>query len=203
MRAPLRLGCLVSLLAASSASASAIIDYSALPTNETDNYFGALGGVQFLNTDTFQLQTVQILMGRNTPGTNNFRIYEFDGPMGDTTGTLIGTVLAVTTDVTPFANFATDSAIIDVSSLNLVLEANTVYGFLMEGDAAGGSTGDSGDTSPNVGTLFSGTLGGTFSTYPEYEVPFIATGNLIPEPNTGMLVVAGLLGLAGWRRARD
>jgi PEP-CTERM motif len=26
---------------------------------------------------------------------------------------------------------------------------------------------------------------------------------MIPEPSTGLLVIAGLLGLAGWRRARD
>jgi hypothetical protein len=26
---------------------------------------------------------------------------------------------------------------------------------------------------------------------------------MIPEPGTGLLVIAGLLGVAGWRRARD
>jgi len=28
-------------------------------------------------------------------------------------------------------------------------------------------------------------------------------GGYVPEPGTGLLVIAGLLGLAGWRRARE
>jgi hypothetical protein len=30
----------------------------------------------------------------------------------------------------------------------------------------------------------------------------LCTRALVPEPGTGMLVIGGLLGLAGWRRAR-
>jgi hypothetical protein len=195
-------------VSAVSASAATIIDYSQLPINETNNGFavsggGDVGGVQFLNTITFQLETVQILLGRLNAGNQNFRIFQFDGAMGDTTGTLIGTVLGVASDFPPFANFATDSTLIDVSALGLVLQANVVYGFALEGSAVvGGSTGGFGDTSPNVGTIFSGSLSGTFQTLPEYEIPFIATGTLVPEPGTGLLVIAGLLGLAGWRRGR-
>jgi PEP-CTERM motif len=189
-----------------SATAATIIDYSYLPINETNSGFGVgiggnVGGVQFLNTVTFQLETVQVLLGRLDAATQNFRIFQFDGAMGDTTGTLIGSVLGVASDYPPFANFATDSALIDVSALNLVLQANVVYGFALEGAAvAGGSTGGFGDTSANVGTIFGGSLGGTFQTLPEYEIPFIATGSLVPEPSTGLLLLSGLLGLAGWRR---
>ena len=41
--------------------------------------------------------------------------------------------------------------------------------------------------------------------YPEEEAGSIGfrLAMIVPEPGTGLLVIAGLLGLAGWRRARD
>ena len=39
------------------------------------------------------------------------------------------------------------------------------------------------------------------STFPGGEIRGFPV--LVPEPGTGVLVIAGLLGLAGWRRARD
>jgi len=40
--------------------------------------------------------------------------------------------------------------------------------------------------------------------FPSDEYPTIGFRlAMIPEPSTGLLVIAGLLGLAGWRRASD
>src|SRR5262249_8526305 len=45
---------------------------------------------------------------------------------------------------------------------------------------------------------------GVVTTDPAYESGFMGFRVAsIPEPSTGLLVIAGLLGLAGWRRARD
>jgi hypothetical protein len=59
----------------------------------------------------------------------------------------------------------------------------------------------------NVDRLRFASFGGThhagYTSYGEHFAMDNFTFEVIPEPGTGLLVIAGLLGLGGWRRARD
>jgi hypothetical protein len=52
-----------------------------------------------------------------------------------------------------------------------------------------------------AGTLGRGSRDSINSTIDLFSIGFRLT--MVPEPSTGLLVVTGLLGLAGWRRRRD
>ena len=191
-------------MGASRAAAAVIIDQSTIPINDSDNGFGPVGGVQFLNHTTFHLETVTILLGLQNPGVTSFQVYQFDGGLGDTTGTLIGSVPNVAVGGLPFADFAGDSATADVSALNLTLLENVVYGFALSGggEIRGGSSGNI-DLDPDIGTMFNGDGFGNFATLPSFEIPFVATGALVDAavPGPGALVLLGLgLGLVGLER---
>lgn len=195
---------LLASLGASAANAAVVIDKSALAINDTDNGFGANGGVQFVNPATFILNTVQILLGGDSATTLDFQVVEFDGALGDTTGTVIGTISAVPVQGLPFDDFATKSVTVDASSLNLTLTAGVVYAFVFNGGSVrGGSTGNS-NTDATVGTVFNGDGAGVFMSLPSFEIPFLVTSidAAIPLPAALPLFLAGLagLGFAGRKR---
>lgn len=190
-------------LAPLAGNAVPIVDYSGL-TVESNTGGYANGGVQFLNATSFSLTGVKILLGLSDPGIADFQIIEFDGAMGDTTGTVIGTVVGVNFGGFPFDSFEDDSTFVDVSSLGLTLAADTVYGFALSGGfAVAGRTGSS-DTDPTIGAIYNGDGDGTFQTAAGYEIPFIAYGGAIsvPEPGTLSLLGLGFLGMGFARRRR-
>ena len=210
---------MIALGAAGAASAALIVDKSGLPVFNNANTLGNNGGVQFFNHTDFVLESVRILLGSENPTTFDFQIIQFDGPLGDTTGTVIGTVPNVPVGGLTFDDFASDSAFVDTSSLGLTLLANTVYGFAFHDTdpsdsfrLRGGSTGPApvGDTDTDVGSIFSGDGAGTLNTLFGYEVPFQANGTFgsgpdpvtIPEPSALALFFVGLLGLGTLVRRR-
>jgi hypothetical protein len=155
-----------------------IVDYSSIPINNNSNGFGLNGGVQFLNASPFLLDSVTILLGLTSPGTSTFQVIEFDGGLGDTTGTVIGTIAGVSVGGLTFDNFPADAFTVDLSGLELTLQQNVVYGFVLYGggDIRGGSS-QSADTDATIGVIFNGSGNGVFSqSRPAYEIPFIATG---------------------------
>lgn len=192
------------------AIADTIIDYSALPVNEGNNTF-ANGGVQFLNASDFHLEGVRILMGSDVLAAMDFQVIQFDAGMGDTTGTVIGTLADLSGyNGRPLDSFADDSFFVDLSALELKLIAGVTYGFVFDGETPptwgakpifGGST-DSQDTNPNIGSIFAGDSNGTFSSSQAYEIPFQAFGTAVPEPQTAVLIGGAFLALA-LRRPRE
>jgi len=165
---------------------SVVVDYSVIPINETDTTLGSNGGVQFLNPTNFLLDSVTILMGADSPGTLDFQVIKFDGAVGDTSGTVLGTLVDVPVGAAPFSVFPGDAVTVDVSSLNLLLVEDVVYGFVFNTAVSNGVHAGSSqnvNTDPIVGGVFNGDGAGNFSSSLGFEIPFVATGttNLIVE----------------------
>ncbi len=199
------LACLAMILTNQASHADVIVDYSTLPINQTSSPFLNNAGVQFLNTTEFQLDSVEILMGGFNPGSvGDFQVIEFDGGMGDVSGTVMGTITGITFGSQPFNSFA-DAFTVDVSSLALTLNAGTVYGFVLDGIniIAGGTTGAV-DTDSNVNSLNTGNGAGLFATSnSDFEIPFIANGTTaIPEPATFAFLGLAFVGFSCCSRRR-
>ena len=178
------------------AAGAMMVDKSGIPVNDNDGSYVNNGGVQFLNPQTYKLQLVEFLMGGSSAGTLDFQVIEFDGGLGDRTGSVIGTIPSVAVDSPPFNDFATDSVTIDVSPLNLTLNENTVYGFAFNGTGTlYAGTSYVTDSDATVNAIFNGNGAGEFISFPAFEIPFTASGTLVPEPTT--IVSALFMGLIG------
>lgn len=189
------LSCLTLVLTNQALHADVIVDYSAVPVNQTSSPFLNNAGMQFLNTTEFDLDSVEILMGGFNPGSvGDFQVIEFDAGMGDLTGTVMGTIVGITFGSQPFNSFA-DAITVDLTSLNLTLQAGTVYGFVIDGVniIGAGTSGGGVDTDSNINSLNNGNGAGVFgNSNADFEIPFIANGTTaIPEPSTlGFLALA-------------
>jgi hypothetical protein len=174
-----------------------ILDYSSVPINSNSNGFGINAGVQFLNSSTFLLDSVTILLGLDSPGTSTFQVIEFDGGLGDMTGTVIGSIAGVSVGGLTFDNFPADAFTVDLSGLELTLQQNVVYGFVLVGGSSGsflgnirGGSSQSVDSDATIGVIFNGDGIGNFSqSWANYEIPFVATAaaaDLEPTADAGV-----------------